>query len=223
MNLDWRFGAGCPFLILRGIRMTNKGIITFSMIVASVSWLCGGTVLFAQRGQGSTGVGVHVAPSVSVGQHTSAPPSIGIGGSTEAHTSASKASSEPSSMPATDSAKSHTMTPESAIDTHLTSNTELASRLQGLLPANANLQTSAEGFKNLGQFVAAAHVANNLNIPFEQLKSQMTAGASLGKAIQKLQPSMTAKEANEAAAKAKKQADLDIKASEKTKAQTSAN
>ncbi len=56
----------------------------------------------------------------------------------------------------------------------LTHNPALASKLQALLPAGTNLQTAASGFKNLGQFVAAVHVAHNLNISFDQLKAKMT-------------------------------------------------
>ena len=36
------------------------------------------------------------------------------------------------------------------------------------------IQDAAYGFKNWGQFVAAAHVSNNLNIPFADLKARMT-------------------------------------------------
>jgi hypothetical protein len=62
---------------------------------------------------------------------------------------------------------------------------------------------ACNGFKNLGQCVAAAHVSKNLNISFDCLKSDMTGAAptgtpcpdgtgsksmSLGKAIQTLDP-----------------------------------
>src|SRR5258708_19687761 len=52
----------------------------------------------------------------------------------------------------------------------LTQNTQLSSKLSGLLPAGTDLQTAAAGFRNLGQFVAAVHVSPNLDIPFAQLK-----------------------------------------------------
>jgi hypothetical protein len=72
----------------------------------------------------------------------------------------------------------------------LAANTNLASKLQGLLPPGTNLQTAASGFKNLGQFVAAVHVSHNLGIPFDQLKAKMLGppSESLGKAIHDLKP-----------------------------------
>ena len=87
----------------------------------------------------------------------------------------------------------------------LAKNTHLASHLQGLFPPGTDLQQASSGFKNLGQFVAAAHVSKNLGIPFDQLKEKMTgisttsttsAGdspVSLGKAIQQLRPQVDAK------------------------------
>jgi len=82
-----------------------------------------------------------------------------------------------------------------SISQKLASNTKLSSKLQSLLPAGANLQTAAQGFKNLGQFVAAVHVSHNLGIPFDQLKSKMLGPPpeSLGKAIHDLKPTANAK------------------------------
>jgi hypothetical protein len=82
-----------------------------------------------------------------------------------------------------------------SISQKLASNTQLASKLQGLLPPGTDLQAAAQGFKNLGQFVAAVHVSHNLGIPFDQLKAKITGpGAeSLGKAIHDLQPTANAK------------------------------
>jgi hypothetical protein len=53
-------------------------------------------------------------------------------------------------------------------------NPKLEARLLTLLPAGTNIQDASQGFKNLGQFVAAVHVSNNLNIPFADLKTAMT-------------------------------------------------
>jgi len=102
----------------------------------------------------------------------------------------------------------------------LTSNTRLADKITKLTGMNAT--SACQGFKNLGQCVAAAHVANNLGIPggFIALKDKMlglspngTASTtskpmSLGKAIQALDPTVRSKTE---VAKAKKQADQDIK------------
>lgn len=99
------------------------------------------------------------------------------------------------------------------VGSHLEKNTHLANRLQGLLPPGTDLQTASSGFKNLGQFVAAAHVSHNLGIPFDQLKSKMTGESpvSLGKAIQELRPDV---EAGSEAKKAEQQAKRAIKEAE---------
>ncbi|HET6936024.1 MAG TPA: hypothetical protein VFI72_14380 [Candidatus Angelobacter sp.] len=101
----------------------------------------------------------------------------------------------------------------SSISAKLASNTKLASKLQALLPPGTNLQTAAQGFKNLGQFVAAVHVSKNLGIPFDQLKAAMIGppAQSLGKAIQQLQPSTNAKAAVKTA---EKQAKADLRSSD---------
>ena len=90
-------------------------------------------------------------------------------------------------------------------------NSNLSSKLETLTGATsvADLKTDASAFKSFGQFMAAAHVAKNLNITggFAALMCDMTtktaAGAtstctnttkmSLGKAIQTLDPQADAK------------------------------
>ena len=98
---------------------------------------------------------------------------------------------------------------ESSVSDRLEDNTKLASKLQNLLPAGTNLQQAAQGFKNLGQFVAAVHVSHNLGIPFDQLKAKMIGPPkeSLGKAIHSLKPATNSKEETK---KAEKQAKQDI-------------
>jgi len=97
----------------------------------------------------------------------------------------------------------------------LTHNTHLASKLQSLLPAGTDLEQASQGFKNLGQFVAAVHVSHNLGIPFDQLRARVIGppSESLGKSIQALKP-----EANhrEEAKRGEKEARDDIHASEAT-------
>ena len=102
----------------------------------------------------------------------------------------------------------------------LTDNTKLADRISKLTGMNAT--SACQSFKNLGQCVAAAHVAKNLDIPggFTALKDKMlgispngtsTATSkpmSLGKAIQALDPSANVKAETK---KAKQQADQDVK------------
>ena len=76
----------------------------------------------------------------------------------------------------------------------LARNTNLATKLQGILPAGTDVQKASAGFKNLGQFVAAAHVSHNLDIPFDTLKAKMTGtdAMSLGQAIHELKPTADA-------------------------------
>lgn len=81
--------------------------------------------------------------------------------------------------------------PTSALD----QNTTLAGNLEKLLPSGMSAQSACGGFGNLGSCVAAVHVANNLDIPFADLKAKVTgSGAlSLGKAIHALKPDADAR------------------------------
>ena len=87
-------------------------------------------------------------------------------------------------------------------------------------------QQACDGFKNLGQCVAAAHVSKNLGISFVCMKSDMTGQApqsgsncptgtgtksmSLGKAIQTLDPNANSKTETK---KGTQQANQDLKPS----------
>lgn len=92
----------------------------------------------------------------------------------------------------------------------LSHNTVIAGKIKSLTGEDA--QTACNGFKNLGQCVAAAHVAKNLNIPggFDALKAKVTGtgSMSLGKAIANLAPSANSKSEVK---KANKQASGDMK------------
>jgi len=108
----------------------------------------------------------------------------------------------------TKSVQHHTPIP---VAQRITNNPALAARLQPLLPSGTTLASASDGFKSEGQFIAALHAAQDLKIPFAQLKAEMTGTDhdSLGKAIHDLQPTADAK----AAAKtADEQARADIKA-----------
>ena len=71
--------------------------------------------------------------------------------------------------------------------------------VQTLLPSGENVSRAAAGFENQGQFIATVHAAHNLNIPFDQLKAQITGSSqsSLGKAIKKLRPDLVGNEVKE--------------------------
>ena len=107
-------------------------------------------------------------------------------------------------------------------------NSHLATKLETLTGTTnlTDLEKDASAFKNFGQFVAAAHVSKNLNIPggFAALMCDMTTkGAtvggvtsactnttkmSLGKAIQTLDPQANSKSESK---KAMNEANQDIK------------
>jgi hypothetical protein len=75
-------------------------------------------------------------------------------------------------------------------------NSALAARVQALLPTGTTLEQASKGFRNEGQFLAALHASKNLNIPFEQLRAEMTGKDhdSLGVAIRELKPGTNATE-----------------------------
>src|SRR6266567_1726301 len=109
-------------------------------------------------------------------------------------------------------AMSHTDMSHASPSDVLSHNTAIAGKIKTLTGEEA--QTACNGFKNLGQCVAAAHVAKNLDIPggFDALKAKVTGtgSMSLGKAIEQLSPNASAKSETK---KANKQAADDMKES----------
>lgn len=92
----------------------------------------------------------------------------------------------------------------------LANNSGLSTQVAKLFPAGTDLGLMAGGFKNLGQFVAAAHVSQNLVIPFDQLKTKMvTDGSSLGDAIHAIKPELSEKAVKAETKKAEDQAKKD--------------
>ena len=95
----------------------------------------------------------------------------------------------------------------------LQQNTNLASKLQSRLPPGTDLNTAAAGFRNLGQFVAAVNVSNNLGLDFPTLKTAMvTDGKSLGQAIQAQKSTV---DGTSVATRAEHDADTEIRSTEK--------
>jgi hypothetical protein len=105
-------------------------------------------------------------------------------------------------------------------------NSQLSSKLQGLLPKGVTPEEACTGFKNLGQCVAAIHVSHNLGISFDCMKADMTGQApptgsscptgtgsktmSMAKSIQTLRPTADSKSEVK---KANEQAEDDLKQS----------
>jgi len=92
-------------------------------------------------------------------------------------------------------------------NSHVTTALTNALTKSGVTIPGGNLQKACDGFKNLGQCIAALHVAKNLNLTFSDLQTKM-GSESLGKAIQDLGgPNANAKSE---AKKANKQASQDL-------------
>lgn len=83
-------------------------------------------------------------------------------------------------------------------------------RVASLVPAGMSTKDACIGFQNMAECSAALHAAQNLNLPFGDLKSRMIGGMSLLATIHALRPRADArKEAQRAA----QQASADIRAS----------
>ncbi len=147
---------------------------------------------------------VFSAPAFAQRSHTSpgGGPPAGAGGASSAHGPGMSGSHDAG---AANSDMSH-----ASPATVLSHNTVMADKIKTLTGQDAT--TACNGFRNLGQCVAAAHVAKNLSIPggFDTLKTKVTgSGAvSLGKAIQGLAPDADAKAEEK---RANKQASGDMK------------
>jgi hypothetical protein len=151
--------------------MKYSGLFVMALAVALS---LGASPAFGQHGGGhgpGAGIGPGAGPGMDQGRGRgpNSPSKIGDNGQTPRETSKS---------------------PEQL----LAQNTKLSESLAKLLPPGTNLENAAQGFKNLGQFVAAVHVSHNLDIPFSDLKSKMISGDSLGQAIRDLKPGVNAKD-----------------------------
>ncbi len=91
----------------------------------------------------------------------------------------------------------------------LKANPDVVAKLAKLLPGGMKPQQACEGFKRMGDCGAAIHAAQNLGIPFADLKAKLTGenAPALDKLIQELKPDVKAKAE---AKKAEKQADKDL-------------
>jgi hypothetical protein len=174
--------------------------------VGSGTGLGGGAGTGVGAGTG-LGTGLGADTGAGVGANAGAGrTNVGVNGATSANVNASRQS------PAT-----------VLSDTHLNSSLTSSLGKNGVSIPGGNLQTACSGFKDLGNCVAAMHVAQNLNIPFASLQSQMTGSkaVSLGKAIQATSAAGT--DAKAEAKKATKQANADIHASESASSTTTAD
>ena len=180
---------------------TNKmfiTVLTLALVLATVP-------AFAQRGLGIGGVvGGHTAVNSAGGAVSSA--GGAAKGTTQAGTAAQGAAG-------------------GGIVTHIDSNPQLATQVQSMLPSGVTLSSAATGFRNEGQFLAALNASQNLDIPFETLKTKMTGSddMSLGAAIHASKPSISDHDAKEEAKRAEREAkkQMDVKANASAHANTS--
>jgi hypothetical protein len=117
--------------------------------------------------------------------------------------------SQPMSRPGADTSSANDLQMKS-IDQVLHDDPKLSSKLQDMLPPDLTPQQACAGFKTLEQCITTIHVAQNLKLPFADLKSKTTGKGSVGlqKAIEQMATSVNAKEELK---KAKKQAAEDMK------------
>lgn len=147
-------------------------------------------------------IAVGTTPALAQRSHPGGGPPAGAGAS-GSHGSATTGADGNSTS------ASHMDTMHSSPSDVLSHNTAIAGKIKTLTGEDA--MSACNGFKNLGQCVAAAHVAKNLDIPggFDALKAKTTGtgAVSLGKAIELLAPNANAKSE---AKKANKQAEQDL-------------
>jgi hypothetical protein len=184
----------------------NKPFITLLTLVFALAT----TQAFAQRGGVGGGLGAGVglggqAPRVGVGGGAGAGAgaqvgtgSVGVGTNADVHAG---------TRTSTDAGRADAHS-GAGIVTRIESNPEMNARVHGMLPAGMSMSDAAAGFRNEGQFLAALHASQNLNIPFEQLKAKMTGSdsVSLGQAIKSSKPAMSDSQVKDETKKAEAQA-----------------
>ena len=182
----------------------NRNFFFTTATIGAVALLIGGTTvsLDAQRG---AGIG-----------HASAPTNVGQGRPATAGRPETAGRPAGAGNPTTNTGKPESTGRPTMAD-QLTRDHGLATQLQKLFPADTDLVKASDGFKNLGAFVSAAHVANNNpNFTFDELKAKMLdgEGMTLGAAIHALDPQADAETEVETA---QTQAAEDLKAAGKKK------
>lgn len=184
----------------------GAGMKTTILLTISILLITAAPMSAQQRG-GPKPKTTHAAPAPKVKTHVSGGGAMKAGKTTRGGSHAPKTTARVSGVKATTTAKTSktsktskttttttvgSTTTLSPVQLKLQKNTNLASKLQSRLPAGTNLTLAASGFRNLGQFVAAVNVSNNLGIPFAELKTRMVdQGMSLGQAMQDARPRTT--------------------------------
>jgi len=156
----------------------------------------GGSKAFSAGPKATTSVkgtrgGSHVKPTKATTTTTKG------GGTKKSATSTTVSTKSKSSKPARtgEATTAVTLTP---VQQKLQRNTKLASKLESRLPKGTDLMTAADGFRNLGQFVAAVNASYNHDLDFTKLKTAMVDdGMSLGQAMKEQRPRTVTKDARQ--------------------------
>ena len=176
-----------------------KRVFSIGLMVVALS---AAVPLLAQAQGKGIGVGVGAGGKGNVGVQV---PGANVGVKTDTDVQV-KGAGKVKDVGQSQSSKSEPKTLD--LGSRIESNTALATKVKPMLPEGTTLSQAAAGFKNQGQLIAALHVSQNLNIPFDQLKAKMTGSESmaLGSAIHVLKPELSQAKANEEAKKAEKEA-----------------
>lgn len=223
----------------------------FTALFALAAFLgFGSTTVLAQRGQGHDakppkvashpsnphqggGSSTHVQPTTHGSQpdHTRQPKSTGSTRKSPDHVTTTTTSTGTTSTTGTTSSGTTTSTgtstsTETRVLTRsaqqLESNPKLSAKVQNLLGKDVDVIEAANGFRNLGQFVAAVHVSHNMGFSledFSKLKGYMT-GANTGPSSTSAASSSSPMSLGQAVKKIRNTADVDTQV---TTAQTQAN
>ena len=130
---------------------------------------------------------------------------------------AQPATTPPSEQAATDRGDSSPSGNSSAQSGPMTSSTapsparEQNPRLAAVVPAGMSPREACDGFKGIKECATVLHAAQNLDIPFADLKSKVTAGERLTAVVKELKPGVDAKSEVE---KAERQAGMDLRVPE---------
>jgi hypothetical protein len=103
----------------------------------------------------------------------------------------------------------------------INANTKLRDRLTDLIPTDPatnmpimTLEAAAMNMKNQGLFIAFLHVAKNQGLTLQQwtdMRTKMTTGESLGKALHEVNPNLSQTEVSAQVEQAESQAKVDVK------------
>jgi len=195
-------------------------VLTLAFVLATVP-------AFAQRGLGIGGVvGGDTAVNTAGGAVSSAGGAVtSAGAQAGAATSGAANAGAGAAKGTTQAGTAAQAAAGGGIVTHIDGNPQLATQVQSMLPSGVTLSSAATGFRNEGQFLAALNASQNLDIPFETLKTKMTGSddMSLGAAIHASKPSISDHDAKEEAKRAEREAkkQMDVKANASAHANTS--